>query len=113
MKVFEPMLTPTSSPVPPSNASPSMLPAKAMTTRSPFSALPPSARGAKGLFCSAMCLSASSTSASVTSAVEPFELDPLEVGELDRRHDFERHRVGEVGFAVDQLLDRALLLRHA
>ena len=51
---------------------------------------------------------ASSTSASVTSAIEPLELDALEVGELDRRQDFDRDRVGEIGLALDHLLDRAL-----
>ena len=40
------------------------------------------------------------------------ELDALEIGELDRRQDLDRHRVVEVGLAVDQLLDRVLLLRQ-
>ena len=36
----------------------------------------------------------------------------LEVGELDRRHHFDRHRVGEIGLAGEQLLDLVLLGRH-
>ena len=112
MNVPEPMLTPTSPPVPPSNGSPSILPVKSMTTRSPVSALAPSLLGANGRLCSAMRLSASSTSASRHLGGEPFELDALEVGELDRRHDLDRDRVGEVGLALDHLLDLALLGRH-
>ena len=67
MKVLEPISTGVSSPVPPSNGSPLMVPAKEIMTRSPLSALPPSAFGVKGLFCSAMRESASSISASATS----------------------------------------------
>ena len=36
----------------------------------------------------------------------------LEIGELDRRHHLDRHRVGEVGLAGEQLLDLVLLGRH-
>src|SRR5262249_40085375 len=43
---------------------------------------------------------------------ELFELDALEVGELDRRHDLNRHGVGEIGLAVDDLINRALLFRQ-
>src|SRR5262249_44595922 len=43
---------------------------------------------------------------------EPLERDLLEVGERDRRHHLERHRIGEIGLAVDDLLDLALALRH-
>ena len=56
MKVFEPMQTAMSSPVPPSNGVPSIVPVKSITTRSPLSALAPSAFGANGRFCSAMRL---------------------------------------------------------
>ncbi len=41
-----------------------------------------------------------------------FELDALEVGDLDRRHDLDRHRVGEIGLAFDHLLDRFLVGRQ-
>ncbi len=83
-----------------------------MTTRSPFSALPPSPCAVNGLFCSAMRSSASSTSASATSATGLLELDVLEIAERDRRHDLDRHRVVEIALALDQLLDRVLLLRQ-
>ena len=45
-------------------------------------------------------------------ADEPGELDGLEIGELDRRHDLDRHGVVEVALAGDQLLDGVLLLRQ-
>ena len=83
-----------------------------MVTRSPFSALAPSPLAANGRLCSAIRASASSISASVTSALMPLELDALEVGELDRRQDLDRHRVGEIGLALDHLLDRVLLGRQ-
>ena len=40
------------------------------------------------------------------------ELDALEIAERDRRHNFKRHRVVEVAFAGDQLLDRAFVGRQ-
>src|SRR6185312_1327975 len=43
---------------------------------------------------------------------ETGELDVLEVGELDGRHNLDRHRVGQIGLARDQFLDRALLGRQ-
>ena len=43
---------------------------------------------------------------------QPLELDVLEIGERDRRHDLQRHGVGEIALAVDQLLDRALFRRQ-
>ena len=42
-------------------------------------------------------------------ADETFELDGLEVRKRDRRHDLELDRVGEVGLAGDDALDGALL----
>ena len=44
--------------------------------------------------------------------VQPLELDALEIRKLDRRQDLDRHRVGEIGLALDHLLDRALLVRQ-
>jgi hypothetical protein len=41
--------------------------------------------------------------------VHALELDALEIRKLDRRQDFDRHRVGEIGLARDHLFDRALL----
>ena len=43
---------------------------------------------------------------------QPFELDGLEIGERDRRHDLHLDRVGEVGFAVDDAFDGALVRRQ-
>jgi len=40
------------------------------------------------------------------------DLEGLEVGERDRRHHLDRNRVGQIGFAVEQLLDLGLLGRH-
>ena len=37
----------------------------------------------------------------------------LEIGELNRRHDLDRDRVGEVGLAGEKLFDLLLLGRHA
>ena len=54
MNWLEPTLTATSSPVPPSNGVPSILPMKSITTRSPCSTLAPSAFAAYGRFCSAI-----------------------------------------------------------
>ena len=42
----------------------------------------------------------------------PLQLDALEVGDLDRRHDLDRHRVGEIGLALDYLFDRLLVGRQ-
>ncbi len=44
--------------------------------------------------------------------VQPLELDALEIRKLDRRQNLDRHRVGEIGLALDHLLDRALLGRQ-
>ena len=44
--------------------------------------------------------------------VQPFELDALEIRELDRRQYLDRHRIGEIALAFDDLLDRALLGRQ-
>ena len=38
--------------------------------------------------------------------------EALEVGELDRRHDLDRNRVGQVGLAGEQFLDLGCLGRH-
>ena len=38
--------------------------------------------------------------------------EALEIGELDRGHDFDRHRVGEIGFAGEDVLDGFFLGRH-
>src|SRR5258707_654941 len=51
-----PIVTWMFSPAPPSNGVPSMVPLKEIVTRSPVSALAPSALAAKGRFCSAMRL---------------------------------------------------------
>ena len=77
MNVPEPICTVTSPPVPPSNGTPSTLPVKSITARSPLSALAPSGLAANGRFCSAILLIASSTSASVTSAMGFSSLTPL------------------------------------
>jgi hypothetical protein len=45
MKVFEPIRTAMSSPLPPAKGSPPMVPVKEMLTRSPFAAFSPSAFG--------------------------------------------------------------------
>lgn len=111
MKVLEPITTWMPSPVPPSKTSPLMLPLKLMVTRSPEAALAPSPLSAKVRLVSAMRLIASSTSVSVTSATG-FDLEGLEVGERDRRHHFDRNRVGQIGLAAQQLLDILLLRRH-
>ena len=43
---------------------------------------------------------------------QPRELDSLEIGERDRRHDLELDRVGKIGLAFDDALDRALVGRQ-
>ncbi|MGY3649889.1 hypothetical protein ACVWW2_005180 [Bradyrhizobium sp. LM4.3] len=40
------------------------------------------------------------------------DLEGLEVGERNRRHHLDRNRVGQIGLAVEQLLDLGLLGRH-
>ena len=114
MKVPEPSCTSTSSPVPPSNGLPSILPAKAIVDAVAVLGLGALALGRErpALLGDALA-AASSTSASATSAIEPLELDALEVGELDRRQDLDRDRVGEIGLALDHLLDRVLRPRAA
>ena len=112
MNVPEPRCSATSPPVPPSNGAPSILPVKSMVTRSPFSALAPSPLAANGRLCSAIAAQRLVDLGVGHLGVQPLELDALEVGELDRRQDLDRHRVGEIGLALDHLLDRALLLRQ-
>ncbi len=69
MNDCEPITTGTSSPVPPSNGTPSMEPANEIVTLSPSFASAPSPFGRNGLFWSAMRPTASSISDSATSAV--------------------------------------------
>ena len=81
-----------------------------MVTRSPLSALPPSAlrRERPALLGD---LRQRLVDLGVGHlGVQPLELDALEVGKLDRRQDLDRHRVGEIALALDDLLDRVLLL---
>ena len=71
------MMTGTSSPVPPSKGTPSIVPVKEIVTRSPLSALPPSALAAKGRFWSAIFCRASSMSWSGTVVVSRSSLIDL------------------------------------
>jgi len=41
-----------------------------------------------------------------------FDIEALEVGELNRRHHFDRNRIGEIGLAGEQFLDLFRLGRH-
>ncbi len=43
---------------------------------------------------------------------ELFQLDRLEIGQRDLGHHFQRHRIGEVGPALDHALDLVLVLGH-
>ena len=108
----EPRCSATSPPVPPSNGVPSILPVKSIMTRSPFSALAPSPFAANGRLCSAILAERFVDLGLGDLGDQPLQLDALEVGELDRRQDLDRHRVGEVGLALDDLLDRVLFLRQ-
>ena len=111
MKVPDPTFTATSPPVPPSNGSPSSVPVKSMTTRSPFSTLPPSPFAANGRFCSAILSSASPTCGVGHLRHRTLELDALEIGELDLRQHLDRERIGEIGLPADDLGDLGLLVR--
>ena len=111
-EVPEPRWSETSPPVPPWNGVPSILPVKSMMTRSPFSALAPSPFGANGRLCSAILASAFVDFGVGDLGVHALELDALEVGQLDRRQDLDRDRVGKIALALDHLLDRALFLRQ-
>ena len=99
MKVPDPTLTPTSPPLPPSNGSPSILPAKSMTTRSPFSTLRALPLGGER-----PVLLGDLVERLVDLGVgdlrdQALELDALEIRELDLRQDLQRDRIGEVGLA--------------
>ena len=98
--------------MPPSNGVPSILPVKSITDAVAVLGL-----GALALGRERTVLLGDALHRLVDLGVghlgdEPLELDALEIGELDRRQDFDRDRVGEIGLAVDHLLDRVLLLRQ-
>ena len=110
MKVFEPISTAASSPAPPSNGSPSMVPA--IGDDDAVAALGFAAFRPRGEW---LVLLGDARQPLLDLGVgdvagQLLELDLLEIGERDRRHDFDRHGVIEVALAGDQLLDRALLL---
>ena len=96
---------------PPSNAVPSIVPLNETVTRSPLCGL-----GAVGLGGKAVLIG-DALDGIIDLGVGYFsdrllDLEALEIGERDRRHHLDRHRVGEIGFAREKLLDLFLLGRH-
>ena len=110
--MFDPISTAASSPEPPSNGVPSIVPAKEIDHAIVLRRLLARCAHRVGpvLLDDAFERLVDFGVGDIRGQFRQF--DGLEIAERDRRHDFECHRVVEIGLAGDQLFDRALLCRE-